>query len=1067
MADRLVDFATKSLVHYIETNVSVDNAYIVTPDFNWDRKPDPLDPGNKTVDRDLPYAAVQLIEDREVPFTVSGNILYEANITVEISVCAATYTQCVRFTSDIKQALRTATSNTSGVGITLYDFNTVEGSFYAAAGTIQLDIQGSDFPAPEGQKQEGNYKYRSLTVVTLTAFRDATATLLEDKNRISINEVITVAEGGGGVGEGGDDGGQDGGGTDGPGGGGDTEEVVPLLLDTYSGAAGAYSVRKLRTEWTGSCVRVREDIGETEADIGFDTDGNLDTQAIADHCGDADGYIVSWYDQSGNDRHLTQSTASQQPKIYEGSTATVTTVDNDPSIFFDQDINAVLINSSFTYSTTTSFSIVYKARLAGDTYKYLFHNGPNNGVRLQLLTTGQPNLFTTYASPTSTYKAFDDETSLVFGALVNSNTSSNVWINGENFISSTSQEIVPSTGTLYVGNYNASGNYALRGHIQEFIIWDTDQTSNRQGIEDNVINRYEINFGLLDKDDTNAEAAMSVRRLKRSYTGFCMQIREAAGDTLQNIGFDIYGNLDVAAIEAHCGSSIGYVVRWYDQSGNGRHAIQEAPSQQPIIYDGNVVYTSNGRHAIDFHSVPTGLLELVSNPVSGVTEATVFCVWTGYQRGDRGVWVLNRGSNITGEMSSLNEDVRIRSYSSRTYYDTNNHRGTQLIDSTYQFRQRLTGVFYPENAYLSEIKQSGNTELAIANGVNSGLPYSPDTTYVTTQSFASVGTTFIGTDYSTQYFTGRIQEFVVYSSDKINTRVPLEANIDYYYKSSAPGWIGMWATYGEEATIAAYSVRRETLHYKGYCLRVRESGGNTERDIGFDSRGVLDVEAIARFCDQSTGYVVKWYDQSGKGRDATQSTHANQPIIYENGSVIRDRNNARLGLKWEDGQNQWLSASFGKVITQPITALCTVSGAPTNNEEQYVFDSTGATNRLYLNRQASNNRYSVYAGSTLEDPSTFSVSPIDYSRFWMTIFNGANSYFSRDRSQRAVGDIGSNSMDSLVIGNYGQSPSSTYNWDGYIHQMIYMTDDDDFHYVNRSTMEQYIQTSYAPYNQLI
>jgi len=1064
MADRLVEFATKSLVHYIETNVSVDNAYIVTPDFNWDRKPDPLDPGNKTVDRGLPYAAVQLIEDREVPFTVSGNILYEANITVEISVCASTYTQCVRHTSDIKQALRTATSDTSGVGITLYDFNTVEGEFYAAAGTIQLDIQGSDFPAPEGQKQEGNYKYRSLTVVTLTAFRDATATLLEDKNRISINEVITVAEGGGGVGEGGDDGGQDGGGTDGPDGGGDTEEVVPLLLDTYSGAAGAYSVRKLRTEWTGSCIRVREDIGETEADIGFDTDGNLDTQAIADHCGDADGYIVSWYDQSGNDRHLTQSTASQQPKIYEGSTATVTTVDNDPSIFFDQDINAVLINSSFTYSTTISFSIVYKANLASESYKYLFNNGPSNGVRFQILTTGEPNLYTSGDGRTSTYKAFDDETSLVFGALVNSNTSSNVWINGENFISSTSQVIVPSTGTLNVGNYNASGNYALRGHIQEFIIWDTDQTSNRQGIEDNVINRYEINFGLLDKDAVNAEAAISVRRLKRSYTGFCMQIREAAGDTLQNIGFDVYGNLDVAAIKAHCGSSVGYVVRWYDQSGNGRHAIQETPSQQPAIYNGSDVFAANQRPAVDFNLVSSSMLELVSNPLSGVTGATVFTVYTRNTGNNLGVWTLNRGTNITGEQSSLYPNSSLYSFSGRSSYDISNHRGLSYFDGGYWWRQSMVGVFYPEGGYLSEIKKSSNTELAVASGVNSGLPTYSDPLYVTTQSFASLGTTVLGTNWGNGYFSGRMHEFVVYSVDKINSRVELEANIDYYYKSSNQGFVNLFATYGQDVIPAAYSVSRVNNHYKGFCLRVRESSGNTEKDIGFDSRGILDVDAISLFCDQSTGYVVKWYDQSGNGRHATQSTQAEQPIIYENGAVIRDRNNYRYGLKWEDGQNQSLSASFGRTVPQPIVSLCITSGAPTNDEEQYVFDSAGATNRLYM-RRSSNNRYAMYGGNQLEDPSTFTNNPIDYSRVWAMIFDGSSSYFARDRSQRAVGDIGSNSMDSVVIGNYGQSPSSTYNWDGYVHMLVFMRDVEDLLYAYRDTMQVILQNN--TYNPMI
>ena len=176
------------MVHHIETEVGVDNAYIVTPDFDWDRKPTTANPGNTTQSRALPYAAVELIRDEEIPFTSSANILYEANISVEVNVCASSYTSCVQFTSDIKQSLRTATSITSGVGITLYNFAAVSGAFYATGGTMQVDVQATEFPMPESQTREGNLKYRSITPVTLTAFRDATSTLLENKGRVNLTD---------------------------------------------------------------------------------------------------------------------------------------------------------------------------------------------------------------------------------------------------------------------------------------------------------------------------------------------------------------------------------------------------------------------------------------------------------------------------------------------------------------------------------------------------------------------------------------------------------------------------------------------------------------------------------------------------------------------------------------------------------------------------------------------------------------------------------------------------------------------------------------------------------------
>jgi hypothetical protein len=188
MADKLVDYATRSLVHHIETYVSVDDAYIVTPDFDWNRKPDPSDPGNQTVARGLPYAAIHLVGDLQSPWSVSANILYQSDISVEMHLCAGTYTSCVQSTSDVKQTLHNASSVVSGVGITLYDFDTPSGGFYTAAGTLQVETQGTEYSMAESQDEESNIKFRSVTPVSMTAFRDVTATLLENKGRINLTD---------------------------------------------------------------------------------------------------------------------------------------------------------------------------------------------------------------------------------------------------------------------------------------------------------------------------------------------------------------------------------------------------------------------------------------------------------------------------------------------------------------------------------------------------------------------------------------------------------------------------------------------------------------------------------------------------------------------------------------------------------------------------------------------------------------------------------------------------------------------------------------------------------------
>src|SRR5210317_1337729 len=88
-----------------------------------------------------------------------------------------------------------------------------------------------------------------------------------------------------------------------------------LLLDTYTGASAAYSLRKLRSGYTGDAIEVRRASDNTTQDIGF-VDGELDTTSLASFCSGTDGFVTTWYDQSGNGNDATQTTASNQPKIY-------------------------------------------------------------------------------------------------------------------------------------------------------------------------------------------------------------------------------------------------------------------------------------------------------------------------------------------------------------------------------------------------------------------------------------------------------------------------------------------------------------------------------------------------------------------------------------------------------------------------------------------------------------------------------------------------------------------------------------------------------------------------------
>jgi len=86
---------------------------------------------------------------------------------------------------------------------------------------------------------------------------------------------------------------------------------------------------------------------------------------------------------------------------------------------------------------------------------------------------------------------------------------------------------------------------------------------------------------------------------------------------------------------------------------------------------------------------------------------------------------------------------------------------------------------------------------------------------------------------------------------------------------------------------AAYSVRKLSST-STYSMRVKRSSDLAETDISFDSNGDLNVNEIYNFLTgvNETIRVVTWYDQSGNGKNLTQSTYLNQPLIYSGGSIF-------------------------------------------------------------------------------------------------------------------------------------------------------------------------------------
>lgn len=200
---------------------------------------------------------------------------------------------------------------------------------------------------------------------------------------------------------------------------------------------------------------------------------------------------------------------------------------------------------------------------------------------------------------------------------------------------------------------------------------------------------------------------------------------------------------------------------------------------------------------------------------------------------------------------------------------------------------------------------------------------------------------------------------------------------------------------------AVYSLMREDCDFSGPVIRVRESGGDTEMDIGLSGDG-LDEDALLSFVGANNGYIVTWYDQSGNGRDATQATEANQPLIVESGTITTQ--NGLPSIKLTGGNQELIGPSF--TLAQPATYFIVGKNDGTNN----VHFIDGVVGRHLIGTASGN--FVSYAGSIL----TFAANSTAFSLYY-ALFNGSSSALDRNASGVVTGDAGSQNMsDGFYIG---------------------------------------------------
>lgn len=259
--------------------------------------------------------------------------------------------------------------------------------------------------------------------------------------------------------------------------------ISSFVLDIAPNAAAAFSVRKLRSNYTGSCLRVRRSSDNTEQDIGF-INNELDTTSLTSFVGAGNGFVTKWYDQSGNVNDLIQSTTSLQPQIV--SSGTILKENNKPILrYYAVNSTSLSLTSIIAHPSSWSCFATMGRSSTGDIMASMTNTTTvfpyasvtfNDGLLYMASTTyyGRVNYNLTGLKLFSTF--WTTSPSSLFTAYIN------------NVNQAVNQQIAGAAGSFE--GVGKRGGQNSNGYISECIFYTSNQITNQSVINSNIVKYF-------------------------------------------------------------------------------------------------------------------------------------------------------------------------------------------------------------------------------------------------------------------------------------------------------------------------------------------------------------------------------------------------------------------------------------------------------------------------------------------------------------------------------------------------------------------------------------------------
>jgi hypothetical protein len=195
-----------------------------------------------------------------------------------------------------------------------------------------------------------------------------------------------------------------------------------------------------------------------------------------------DGFVETWYDQSGNGNDAVQETAGRQPKIVDAGVLV------SGGLAFD---GGQMLRSAntFTYPTGTTLSTFITNKASNNTTGYLFRF-ESDYILWRYFSSRR---VTAGANANAGAVSLNEELWSVISNLNTSGGTSNFYVDGtlaaDPDKAHGSNDLIPAR-KIEIGGAPTSTFWI--GTVNEIIYYPSDQSANRVAIEANINNQYDI-----------------------------------------------------------------------------------------------------------------------------------------------------------------------------------------------------------------------------------------------------------------------------------------------------------------------------------------------------------------------------------------------------------------------------------------------------------------------------------------------------------------------------------------------------------------------------------------------